>query len=307
MDVREVKKHIQAKRLNPFYIFTGEEVEAQRLYINKMAEVTQRTVARAESVAEVLKHRTGVLKIPRLFVVHDDKDFMQTADAWESIEEALGDKVLILQLTTADKRTKFYKHFVDDIVTFNHMDAEVLSKYARKECPMSEENILTLIACCSTDYGNLILEADKIKRFAESQGVGLDTAFTQLLADGVIHRPPEGAVFEFAKAVLQAKPNKAYRLLDECRSTGSSTFGILSALYYSVKQTLQVQSCESKDVTGTTGLSAWEVKRARESVGYWNTADLVDMLKSLQWAEQAIKTGQIEEPLAVDYILTQIF
>ena len=309
MEIREVKKQIQAKRLDNFYLFTGEEVEAQRLYVEKMAEVTGRELTRVECVADALKRRGGGLMAsrPRLYVVRDDRDFMQSEKAWESVEDLLGDNVLILQITAVDKRTRFYNHYADRIVTFNHMTADVLSKYAYRACPLNEQNLDRLITCCSADYGKVLLEANKINNFASSEGVSVDLACDTLMSEGTISKPPQEAVFDFADAVLQAKPNRAYRLLQDCKAVGSSTLGLISALYTSARRVLQVQACESKDVAEVTGLSAWEIRKARESVGFWDSVDLVRMLKSCQWTEQAIKTGQIEEPLAMDYLMTLIF
>ena len=307
MEIRAVKKQIKEKQLGKFYLFTGEEIEAQRIYIDKMAETTDRIVTRVETVADVFKYKSGIIKTPRLFVVRDDKDFMQADKAWDKIDDLLGDKILVFQITAVDKRTKFYKHFEEQIVTFNHMDMDVLYKYVQKGCKLSDGNTEHLIKICSNDYGRLLLEMDKINRYAKVTNQSLDKAYEQLVADGTIYREPEDAIFDFVDAVLQVRPKLAYRLLEDCKAFDEGSVKLISVLYNSMKKVLQVQTCDSRDISGATGLSAWEIKCARKNLNYWKSEDLVYFLKLLQGAERAIKTGEIEESVAIDYVLTRIF
>ena len=46
MEVGAVKKQIKNKLLDKFYIFTGDEIEAQRIYVHKMAEVSNMEIQR---------------------------------------------------------------------------------------------------------------------------------------------------------------------------------------------------------------------------------------------------------------------
>lgn len=307
MEINAVKKQIKSGELDNFYLFTGDEIEAQRIYINKIAEVTGRVVYRLDTVADVLKQRAGLIKKPTLYVVRDDKDFMQAEKAWSEIDELLDDKLLIFQITVADKRTKFYKFFADRIVTFNYMDVDVLYKYIQKEVSLSDKNTEQLIHVCGSSYGRILLETDKIKQFASQGNVAPDVACEILMRDGTIFRPPEDAIFDFVDAVLQAKPQKAYMLLEDCKAIGEPSLRLISVLYTNVKRVMQVQTCNSNDICKSTGLSAWDVKCAKKNLNYWQGTELVSFLKVLQKVEKGIKTGEIEEAVAVEYALSHIF
>lgn len=307
LEINTVKKQIMSGELESFYIFTGEEVEAQRIYINKIAEVSGRTVERVESVAVALRKKAVLISRPTLYVVRDDKDFMQAEKAWQEIESLLKDKMLVLQVTTLDKRTKFYNFFKDTIVTFNYMDAEVLYKYVQKEINLSEENTERLISMCERDYGRILLETDKVREYAQIEGVADDVAFARLVEDGTIYRPPLDAIFDFTDAVLQAKPVKAYELLEDCKAIGEPSLRLISVLYSNMKRVMQVQTCNSQDICKSTGLSQWDVKCARKNLNFWDGADLVYFLKVLQKVEKGIKTGDIDENIAVEYALSHIF
>lgn len=307
MDVKEVKRQIKSGQLDRFYVFTGEEVEAQRIYINKIAEVTGRTVQRLDTVSDVVKFKGGLLSTPRLFVVLNDMDFIKAEKAWQNLEDVLKDKMLILQLSEVDKRKKFYKYFEQRIVTFNYIDADILYKYVQQKCRLSGDNSDELIRLCECNYGRLLLEMDKINQYSESTGKSVDESFEDLVADRAIYRPPEDAIFDFVDAVLQARPKKAYQLLEDCKAIGEPSLRLISVLYSNTKRVLQVQTCSSSDICKSTGLSAWDVKCARRNLGFWDGADLVSFLKVLQKVEKRIKTGEIEEGVAVEFALAHIF
>jgi len=307
MEINAVKKQIMGKNLDPFYIFTGDEIEAQRIYINKIAEVTGRTVERTDSVAFALRKRTGLIPRPTLYVVRDDKEFMQAENAWDEIDALLGDKMLIFQITTVDKRTKFYNFFKDKVVTFNYMDVDVLYKYVQKEISLSDEHTEQLIMLCEQNYGRILLEIDKVQQYTQETNVAPDEAFSRLVEDGTIHRPPTDAIFAFTDAVLRADPYRAYMLLEDCKAIGEPSLRLISVLYTNMKRVLQVQTCASSDVCATTGLSQWDVKCAKKNLGFWGGADLVQFLKVLQAVEKGIKTGEVDDAVAVEYALSHIF
>lgn len=130
-----------------------------------------------------------------------------------------------------------------------------------------------------------------------------DEAFEVLLKDGTIYIPPKDAIFDFVKAVLQNKPRLAYDLYQDCKDIGEATLVMLSVLYNNAKQVLQVQSCNSKDIAKSTGLTGWQIRNAKECVGKFGNGDLVYLMRLIQKVESGIKAGKMDESIAVDYIL----
>ncbi len=306
MTVQEVKKQIQSKRLNRFFVFTGDEIEAQRIYIDKIAEVTGKPVKRIEQVQDAFNRRAGILKISNVFVCRDDMEFWKSATNPEKVNELLGDNILIIQMTTIDKRSKACKAYTNEIVEFQYMDADTLYKYAERECSLSDDNAYALIAVCENDYSRILLEADKIRRYAEAEGITEDKAFTDLMQAGVITKPPQDAIFDFVDAMLRAQICRAFELLEECKAVGESPLKIISVLYTNFKRVLQYQVCDSKDVGAVTGLSAYDIKLAKATAGVWASSDLVYFIKTLQKLEQGVKTGEIEEETVLDLLMVQL-
>ena len=306
MQVREVKKQIQAKRLYPFYVFIGAEIEAQRIYIEKIAEVTGKPVKRIESVREAFNRRASILKISNVYVCRDDMEFWKSATPLETVKELLGDNILILQMTEIDKRSKSYKSYTNEIVDFEYMDADTLYKYVQKQCSLADTNTYELIDICENDYSRILLETDKINTYARACGVSVDEAFSVLVEEGTINRPPKDAIFDFVDALLRADINRAFKLLQECKDIGEVPLRIITVRYSNFKRVLQVQVCESKDICECTGLTPWEVKLAKKTLNCWQSEDLVFFLKTLQRLETALKTGEVEEGTALDLLMVSI-
>ena len=306
MTVNEVKKQIKTGKLCPFYVFTGAEIEAQRIYINKIAEVTNKPIKRIENIKEAFNRRASILKVSNIFVCRDDLEFWKSATSVETIEELLGDNILILQMTDIDKRSKASKTYADRVITFEYMDADTLYKYTERACSLSDNNAYELIGMCENDYSRILLETNKINTYARAQGVSEDEAFNVLVQEGTITRPPKDAIFDFVNAFLRADIKTAFKLLQDCKEIGEPALRLISVLYTNIKRVLQVQVCESKDICKTTGLSAWDVKLARQTLGCWKSEDLVFFLRAFQSIEQGIKLGEIDEESAMDYLMVNV-
>ena len=76
MTFSDIKEQIKEHKTLPFYVFSGDEIEVQRIYINKIAESKDQVVRRVDTVAEVVKARSGGLFGKSIcFVCRDDMDF----------------------------------------------------------------------------------------------------------------------------------------------------------------------------------------------------------------------------------------
>ena len=168
MNIADVKTQIKNKEIQSYYIFAGDEIEVQRLYINKIAEVLGLTVVRADCVADVWPSiiTPTLLDKPCVYVVRDDKDILTNDTLNKNLtSDKLNGNVIINLITTIDKRTKWYKANSDKIVVFERLSNEVLKKYIQREITLNNANCERLIAICENDYSRILLEIDKIKRY----------------------------------------------------------------------------------------------------------------------------------------------
>lgn len=318
MDVSTIHKELKQGKTRKFYIFTGDEWAVQQIYINQIISTLQHEFngiqsvqyKRIDSVSDVIgKAGTkSFIKIHYVYVVRDDKQLMSEEKLQERLPKLLEDNTVILLLTNPDKRTKFYKKYQDDICVFEPLKDNVLRQYINKKMYLSEENTDRLIEVCDHDYGRILLEIDKCRHYmdyAVEHGYDMDSdeAFDNLLQDGTIFIPPQDAIFDFVDAVLDCKPKLALELYQNCLGVGEATLVMISVLYTNAKAVLQVQSCESKDVSKSTGLTGWQIQNARKHTNVYRNSELLYIMELCTKAEQGIKTGKVDEKYAMEYIL----
>lgn len=301
MEVSVLRQKMAENKIPHFLVFTGEEWLVQKKYIEQIGKMLNLSVKYADAFKDVYSSikGTGFIKNNAVYVVRDDVDITGNEKLQMQIKNnLLKTDYVILMWTNVDKRTKFYKQFKDSIVEFEQLTDAILKKYISKEIDLSEKNLNKLIEVCEHDYGRCLLEIDKIRRSGEK--------FEKLLANGTIHTPPKDAIFEFVEAVLKRQVNKSFNLLKQCYDIGEATMVILSVLYNIAKQTLQVQSCDSKDIEQATGLQWWQIKNARARAKIYTNGELVELMRLIQRVEKSIKTGQIADEDAVNYILVNV-
>jgi DNA polymerase III delta subunit len=312
MEITEVKSHIQKKTFNPFYIFSGPEWKVQRLYIDQISKTSEKELRYIESISDIYAKRNnaGFIKKNYVYVVRDDKEILQNEKVQAQLNSIIGKNILVLILTSVDKRLKFYKQYKDDIVDFEPLKPEILRKYIQKDINLSNKNCDKLMEFCEYDYGRCLLEIDKIKNFVAADksvdGFLEDSAFTYLLQYGLIYQPPKDAIFDFVDAILDDKVDLSFELYHQCLAVGEATMVMISVLYNNAKAVLQVQSCKSRDVSKSTGLTAWQIKNAEKHRGKRSISDLLYIMKICQKSQQDIVTGVIDEELVMERILTEV-
>lgn len=308
MQVAELKHLIQQKDIPKFLIFTGDEYMVQRIYIQQIAKVKGLKIKHIDSITDIwatLNSRSFITE-NYLYVTQDDKALMTEEKIYSQIEDRLHDNMLILTLTSVDKRLKILKTYNKSLVEFEALKSDILKRYIQKEIALSDRNCEILMEICNYNYGQCLLEIDKIRCFQsydESKELTADVVFKYLLEDGTIHVPPKDAIFDFTKAVLQNRAFSAYEYFQELKEKEEPVFIILTNLYNLARSVYQIQTCKSDNVAKSTGLNNWQIRNAKECVGRFSNEDLEYLMRLIQKVESGIKKGTMEEYIAVDYIL----
>ena len=301
MTVGDIKHQINAGEFNHWYIFTGEEIAVMKIYIKMISEKTGlpiHYVSSYESIYEDIR-QPGLIKTSYLYIVLDDKAFMSDEKAQNTLNR-IEDDIVIFYYTSADKRLKFWKNFSNLAVEFEHLSDNVLIKYIQKDIDLNNRNCQTLIDICEHDYARILLEIDKIKRF-DSKAV--NSAFEHLIKTGVIYVPPSDAIFDFVNAVLSRDGKKAMALLAESYAVGEANMVLLSVLYNSFRNLLQVQTCNTDNVSKSTGLTGWQIKNVKPYVDMYSVGELIRALRLIQKAESGIKTGTMPDEWSTMYVV----
>ena len=311
MTIQELKKQIVTKSPHNFYVFVGDEQAVQDIYIEMLADARNLPVVRADSVASIVTqlYSKSIMQKYACYVIRDDKDFLSTESAWDKVISNVGKNILIIQLSKFDKRLKFYTKNKGYYVEFEKMSTDVLIRRFSKICKLSEEQLRYLIYVCENDYGRINFELDKIVTYAQALNVTQSKAFEMLVESNGLPVEPASDIFSFIDDILDYEQKDAvfnyYEMLNSDADVNS--LGILTVLYNNAKAVLQVQSCESSNVSKTTGLTPWQVKCAQKHRGRLRNSDLIELMSLCQQQDFAIKSGEIPAELAIWVLMFRFF
>lgn len=306
MTIQELKIQIVDNKIDNLLIFYGDEYMVQKLYVQKIAEVTQSDVQAISNIIDIKEYAlNGLIDNKWCFVCTDSQELLKSSNLereFEKISQILGENTLILQFTKMDKRSKLYNYVKDMAVEFSALHPLVLEKYLMKAADIQQPTAKKLSEICEYDYGRCLLELDKVKHYSTGQ---LDRSFKELLDKGVIYAPPGDKIFDFVGAVLSRNTRLAFELLDKCKDIGEPSLRLLLVLFTNIRHLLQVQACKA-NIQETTGLSTWEIRNVQSYQGVYRNSELVKAMTLIQKAESGIKMGKIDEQIAVEYVLVNI-
>lgn len=323
MTLAELQKQIVSKKIDKTLLLYGEEVAIMDIYLDKIYKVLGCDVVHADTVQEVypkLVQKRITSSAPRCFIVRDDKEFLKVEKEWAKVFNAVdsGSDTLILIYSSVDKRTKFYKSHQARFCEFGKLNSSILGGYVSKLLPgLSKDECVRFAEVCECNYSRILLEADKVKHYVnflvstealEADEVNYSTAIKCLLEDGVIYRPIGDITFLFTDAILTRNYKDTAKYLKQAKAIGESEILTLSVLYSGFKQILMVQGLgrNQSEPVKRTGLTAWQVKMAKEKQGHYSISELVNALKVIRDVEKGIKTGTIDADVAVEYVIVNI-
>lgn len=221
MNIQELQKQIIDKQLNNLYVFLGEEIAIQKIYINKIAEVKNLEIQYVEEYKQIHNslNVNDLFNTKKLYVILDDLDILKQENIWKFINPS--DNIIIFKYNMLDKRNKFYKEFEPRIVEFNKLSDEVLIKYIQKELKvgtnLTEVNCKKLIDICGSSYNQILLELDKLKHYYDywlQGGASPDNniVFNVLDEQGAFHKEISDITFTFIEKVITRDIKQVYEL-----------------------------------------------------------------------------------------------
>jgi DNA polymerase III delta subunit len=314
MQLIDFQKQITSKGIDKCLLLFGEETAIMDIYLSKIYKTLDVEVVRPETMREAFSRMTQKTldKKPRCFVVRDDMDFFKDEKIWARVfnEAEKGKDYLIVIYSSMDKRSKFYKQHTEKLIEFAKLNSEMLSTYIDKLLPgLDAQDRIRMAEICDCSYSRILLECDKVKHFVSAnKKYDNQSALEHLITSGVIYQPIGDITFKFTDAILTRNFRDTGLYLQQARQKQEPEIMVLSILYNSFKQILMVQGLgrDQSDACKRTGLTAWQVKLAKEKEGHYTLPQLVNALKVIRFVEKGIKTGQIDSDISLEYAIINI-
>lgn len=304
MDIKSLKAQIKSNKLLPMYIFSGKDLGLMNLYISKMG-----STVRSDSVSSIWNKLTSRSLLPQsenaVYVVRDDKEFMQKEKVWMNANKSIKNGTLILIVSTLDKRSKFIKQFEDIVVEFNHMTTAQL-KNAFKGC-LKQNQLEELAEACNNDYTQMSNEIDKIRRLNYSEFT-LNAKWDEIMNE-VVNVKPQIDAFSFMGSLANKKSN-SIRKLQFLLKEGESGIMLLGLMYTNFRNATLVLGyldLDTKDISERTGLNGWQISSLKGGIcHHYSGSEILKCLRIIQDREIGIKTGLYEEKFAIESAVVNI-
>ena len=311
MELSELMKKIADNDIPHYLVLYGQEQTVLNMYIKQIVSVTQSQAVYVDTVASVIKQcgKKSLNKSVKCYIVSDDLSYIKAETVWDKIKKDFkkSKDYLILRYHTLDKRDKFSHNNKENLTEFAHLSAEVLQQYIYRDLPdLSEKNALSLIDYCNYDYGRILMEIDKVKQYMSVRtDLTVDSCFNQLDRQGLFHKEIGDITFELTDAVLGGYTDQAIVKLDEAKRKNEPAMMIASILYSGFRNLLAYQGL-GKNKQGAmerTGLTKGELYGCSKNIGGYSLSEVKRNMLFCQQVESGIKTGLIDEDIALDYLV----
>lgn len=290
----DLQTQIREGSLLPFYIFTGEEIELQNIYLKQMGNVI-----RVDRVADIYNKITSKLISGKfaVYVVRDDMDFIKSEKTWGSISDRIRNAVLVIQVTTPNKCKKFIKELNDCVVEFNHMTTKQLLNVVNMDCSVSNKQYF--IEACNNDLNTINNYLDIFKR------VGIKE-LNKKIVDEYIPTKEDVTVFQLADAVMRKDEQLTFRLLDQLLEDKNNVMGIIYAIYSQLHKCVLVEGYRGeKNISKVTGINSWICNNILRDSRI-EPSKLLTALRLVQKYDKGIKTGKYDGVMACYSLIVEI-
>lgn len=310
MNLMDLRNAIVGNKIPNLLILTGPEVGVQDTYLKQIAAAKSAEIRAFETLADLWHTRinsrftAGNL----VYLVRNDEAVLKDEEAWKCLQALAGmDGVTILKFNSIDKRLKFGKEFAEYIIDFEKLTAEQLSRYIVKILGCSQERAARLAVYCGRDYLRCLLECDKIKRYGEVCNIkNADDVFDAAVRDRVVVPDESLDIFNFVDMVV-TRDKECLNLYPVLRQRGEAGVPTISLIFRSFKNILVAQTDPGgKGVTERTGLAPFIYHKAKQQSGKFSSRSIERILDFLKQVEQGVKSGKIDEEVAVPFVMANL-
>ena len=313
--ILDLMNDINSNNIPHFLVFFGEEYEVMNIYIEKILSLgfERKTISTA-LVATQETNKKSLVKSNKCYIVVDDEDFIKQETKWEQVKDTFehSKNILILKYNKLDKRSKFFKQNEDCIVEFEKLSDNVLKNYIQKKIELSDEMCERLIHICDNNYGRILLELDKIKQFQKATEdndgkYAPKSILKNFIERGIIHQDIGDITFLLTDAIMMGDMENANKYLYQAKLKDEPVIMVLSILYDNFKNMLIIQGLgKEKPTEQNTGMKNGQIWAIKKKCGAYSNAELLRNLKVIRDIEVGLKSGKIDQDIALEYAVLEI-
>lgn len=313
MDITELKQELLDGKVRSTYVFTGDELALQDVYIDKIKELSGLEIVRVETLLSIFSKVTAktLFKIqPKIYIIRNDEYYYKTESAWKQFLECQNFRgnIVILLYSGVENKSKFCNAHENILTRFDFIGDSMLVNRLQATTGMPAAYCADIVKKCGCNYGRIKNELYKLNVYAVVNHWDYNMAYLQSKKCDLIHEDIGDIIFEFTNAVESRNIKKAYELWPKMKYTGDGPMRVLSVLYNSFRQILMVQSTPPNQQTEEVlGMTKGQIFITSQKCFKYNIYEVVNIVKTLRYLEKGIKIGTIAEDYAMDYLMGVIW
>lgn len=305
MLLSKLNQELSSKLLRDFYLFQGVEGIVRDMYIDKICKLCGKLESKIKVDTLDSAIRPKGLVSNNIYIVVDDKSFIDSPKLWAKLREYKGTPIILYFNSIIDKRSKFYKEFSEDFVSFNYLEDDILENriIGSLGSDISDKNAHIIVKNCSNNYGYILNECEKIKDYSKMHKLSPNLAFIELLENGGITIKGDIEILDFATFLVSGNVSKVFELLPNINK--SENIKNLSLLYTIFKNEYIVRSTK-KPTPSNTGLTYGAIKNVLNHNQAYSIKELEYAMNTISNAIKSIKEGKLPNDLALDCVVVKI-
>lgn len=313
MDITELKAELLQGKLRKTYVFIGDELALQDVYIDKITEISNLETVRIDSLKQIYNKigaKTLIKVAPKIYIIRNDEQYFKEEKVWQKLIDGKNqkDNIIIFLYSGVDKRSKFCKAHESVLTEFNFVGESLLSNRLQAVTKLPMQYCKDIVKMCGCNYGRIKNELYKLDILARVNNFSLSQAYLEAKKQNMIHEEIGDIIFDFTNAVVERNISRAYKLYKQITQTDEGPVKLISVLYNGFRNVLIVQSTILPERTEQIlGLSSGQIYMTAQKCDRYTLFELVDILKLLQKIDRGIKTGEMDANFVMEYLMAEIF
>ena len=318
-----IKEQIKTGKLNRFQLIYGEERYMIRYYKKNIIKCLQMEEDEMNcsfyegSGIDVYSLVDAAQTLPffadcRLLVIENSGFFKSANDLTDYLDDLPETTYLLFVEKEVDKRNRLYKYIQrNGCLTEAKAESEqtliqwVAAYFKSAGKSVTKNTVLFFLNKVGTNMELLIMEMEKLISYAYNKDVievsDIEMICTQQMAS---------RIFEMVDAVAEGNQRRAMLLYNDLLALKEPPTRILYLFIRHVNQMLQVKEEEKRQISGSeiakkVGVPPFAVRKLSQQARYFSREQLIQMLVQGTKFEEAVKTGNLTDQLAVELFITR--
>ncbi len=324
--MQRINNDIKTGNYQPVYLLYGEERYLKKQYKDKLKKAlcapddnmnNHMFEGKGISVGEVIDlAETMPFFADRKVIFLEDSGLLKSGG--EQLAEYLGSQnettVLIFVESEIDKRSKLYKAIQSKgcVVEFEAQDENTLKRWVagllnKEGKKVTESTVQLFLSKTGTDMENIHGELEKLICYCLDKEVVERSDVETICTTRVTSH-----IFDMVDAIADKKQKKALQLYYELLALKEPPMRILFLIARQCNILLQVKAMKNKgygnkDMAAAIGVPPFALGKYATQAGKFKTAQLKNAVAQCVEAEEAVKTGRMNDVMSVEILIMSVF